>query len=80
MVLRFWEPTEGPAQYESIEPLLDEFIAPQSWVCSDGLRAYVSYVEKKPEKQILLYQLSHSKGEYTRGEHHTNFNSNLFSR
>ena len=76
--MSFWENTEGPAQYESIAPLMDKYIAPQTWICSDGLRAYLSYTEKKPERQILLYQLSHNKGEFTREEKHTNFLGNTF--
>ena len=76
--MRFWESTEGPAQNESIAPLMDQYIAPQPWVCSDGLSAYLSYTEKKPERQILLYQLSHNKGEFTREEEHVNFLGNTF--
>lgn len=74
--MRFWENTEGPAQFESVAPFLDKYIEDQTWLVSDGLRAYLSYIEKNPERQIILYQLSHSKGEFSREELHTTFDGN----
>ena len=78
--MSFWENTEGPAQYESIAPFLHKYIAKQTWLIPDGLRAYLSYSEKNADRQIILYQLSHSKGEFTGEECHTDFKGNYFSK
>jgi len=73
-ILRFWQGKGGSISGDQALYFVKKYIAPRTWLITDGARGYLKVKNDHPGHELILYQLSHNKGEYARQEVHITLN------